>query len=83
MRNLTGILQQDNKTCLTDLNVMLFEIPSPQTGKFFIPGSLISQKNNPFIPISLPWFYLTKEALRFSSNRLLSVGKNALFSFRF
>jgi hypothetical protein len=35
LRNLIGTLQQDDGTCLTDLNVMLFEIPGTQTGEVF------------------------------------------------
>jgi hypothetical protein len=38
MRNLTGTLQQDDGTCLTDLNVMLFEIPCTRTGEIFHSG---------------------------------------------
>jgi hypothetical protein len=38
MRNLIGTLQQDNGTCLNNLNVMLFEIHSPQTGEVFHSG---------------------------------------------
>jgi hypothetical protein len=83
MRNLIGTLQQGDETCLTDLNVMLFEIPCTQTGRFFIPGSLISQKSKPFILISSPWFYLIKGALRFSSNLRCQWGKTRYFLFHF
>ncbi len=38
MRNLTGILRQEDETVLTELNIMLFEIPSPQTGEVFHSG---------------------------------------------
>jgi hypothetical protein len=38
MRNLTGTLQQEDRTCLTDLNVMLFENPNTQTGEIFHSG---------------------------------------------
>jgi len=38
LRNLIGTLQQDNGTCLNNLNVMLFVIPSTQTGEVFHSG---------------------------------------------
>jgi hypothetical protein len=38
LRNLTGTLQQDNGTCLNNLNIMLFEIPSTQSGEVFHSG---------------------------------------------
>jgi hypothetical protein len=38
MKNLIGTLQQEDQTYLTELNVMLFEIPSPQTGQVYHSG---------------------------------------------
>jgi hypothetical protein len=38
LKNLIGTLHQEGQPCLTDLNVMLFEITSPQTGHIYHSG---------------------------------------------
>jgi hypothetical protein len=50
MKILTGTLKHEGQTCLTDLNVMLFEIPSTQTGQVQQSGLFSVPKEQPIDP---------------------------------
>jgi hypothetical protein len=52
MKILTGTLKHLGQTCLTDLSVMLFEIPSPQTGQKNQFGLFSVPKEQPINPDS-------------------------------
>jgi hypothetical protein len=47
VRNLTGIIRQDDETVLTELNIMLIEIPSPQTGEVYHSGLFNAPSGRP------------------------------------
>jgi hypothetical protein len=50
MKILSGTLKHLGQTCLTDLSVMLFEIPIPQTGQINQFGLLSFPKEQPINP---------------------------------